>query len=129
MNSLRIAEKQEAEVMTKSKESFKCSIHVLSLSNIGKKEARGIIHAYEGKYFKEPITGEVKITYPLGVDVYLKIKNCKTVGELLWDVSQAYIKIYKHPEKYRIWGHKMDDLYFERIEISRDGNVELGMGS
>lgn len=127
----RIVAKQEIDLPAKYDEKFDFSVHVSSLSNIERKYAVALIYSQDGeKYLKKPLTGEIRLTYPLGVDVYLKIKNCASVGGLLWDISQVYKEeIYKDPKRYGIWGHSIGDLYFESITIFHNGSIELGMGS
>ena len=126
----RIVQQQEIDLPAKYDKKFDFSVHVSSLSNIERKYAVALIYSQNReKYFEKPLTGEVRLTYPLGVDVYLKIKNCASVGGLLWDISQVYKNIYKDPEKYGVWGHGIGDLYFESITIFCNGSIELGMGS
>lgn len=51
------------------------------------------------------------------------------VGYFLWVVSKEYERIYTEHERYRIWGHAMSDLAFERLTLMEDGMVHLGIGS
>jgi hypothetical protein len=51
------------------------------------------------------------------------------LGLFLREVARKYKEIYKKPGKYGIWGHSIDDLAFESVEIKKDGRVVLGIGS
>jgi len=37
------------------------------------------------------------------------------IGDLVWAIGQAYRYIYADPEKFKIWGHALSDLYIEGI--------------
>jgi len=113
-------------------EKLRFNVSVAALSNIKKEDAVLIVHAYDGeRYFKKPVTGKVIITYPLGKDLsyVVDVKHCENVTELLWDVSQAYREIYRYPRKYGIWGHSINQLFFERVDVYPDGRIEIGIGS
>lgn len=79
----------------------------------------------------------VTIDYPLDKGVQVKISaeeiggrhGTASMGRFLLAVAKAYHDIYKKPKKYGIWGHGIDDLYFERVTIPKHGVVDLGIGS
>jgi hypothetical protein len=41
--------------------------------------------------------------------------NNLAIGDLVWAIGQAYRYVYADPEKFRIWGHALGDLYIEGI--------------
>ncbi len=137
---------------------YKCVYHIKTVSEITEEQAsillkdnNGYSHVDMGsnKYCK------ILIDYPLNVTVELKlkVKNIKRFGSLLWKIAQAYKTIYEEEEKttttiiiprnkrkgminrnptdgkYGIWGHDLEDLYFEEIEIYDNGVIELFIGS
>ena len=86
------------------------------------------------------------IDYPLNLAAILAIEPMKIVtvggpkqkktsriewriGYFLWVVSKEYERIYKEHEHYGVWGHAMTDLAFERLTLTEDGMVHLGIGS
>jgi len=97
----------------------------------------------------EPRPLWVDITYPLKRGVRLLVKPlvreslpcraCKgdrkstrvemTPGYFLWMVAKEYERIYKEHAKYGVWGHALEDLWFERVTIQKDGVVDLFIGS
>lgn len=98
----------------------------------------------------EPRPLWVDITYPMKRGVRLLVKPlvrealpCKACprgerkvcrvqmspGYFLWMVANEYERVYKEHEKYGVWGHGLDDLWFERITIRKDGVVDLFIGS
>lgn len=108
-----------------------------------------------GRFIK--LSGNVFIDYPLSCIVEVPVKNVKTIGSLLWHISQAYQEIYEEEKKsssftqamgsvdkkghqmickrgksngkFGIWGHSLGDLWFEKITIYDNGNIILGIGS
>lgn len=49
------------------------------------------------------------------------------VGYVLWQLARAYQRIYREHRKYGVWGHAIEDLWFEGMEIRGDvGHVEIG---
>lgn len=84
----------------------------------------------------EPRDLFVVIDYPLeeAVEVTVTPKDYgvhgyPSLGAFLLTIAKKYEMIYKNPRKYGIWGHGIEDLYFERVSIKRDGMVELFIGS
>lgn len=51
-----------------------------------------------------------------------------SIGEVLWLLAQAYVEIYREPDRWGIWGHAMGDLVFEKIYV-RSGMLVVGVGS
>ena len=106
-----------------------------------------------GENFNEPVSGKAYITYPLKVIVEVEIENVETIGELLLKIAQTYRIIYDEEEKsstvdvlpedervpllnrnstdgkYGVWGHDIDDLVFESVEIYDNGVIEINIGS
>jgi len=52
----------------------------------------------------------------------------QTLGYVLWQLAQAYQRLYAEDEKWGIWGHSIDDLVFERVEM-QDDVIRVGVGS
>jgi len=50
-----------------------------------------------------------------------------SVGYVLWQLSQAYLTIYKSHKLWGVWGHGISDLHFERFELDDNiGRVDVG---
>ncbi len=146
--------KEELNKSDKSNLKIDLDIHIQTISEIDKDTAialiGGVINGKYEKYFNEPINGKFNITYPLKVIVEKELKNINSIGELLWEISQTYKKIYdeenksttispgyipgmmnrnKTNGKYGIWGHDLGDLVFEGIEIYDNGTIDFFVGS
>ena len=84
----------------------------------------------------EPRPLRVVIDYPIENPVELEIspkdyapKGHSSIGLLMYIIAKEYEQIYKNPKKHEIWGHGIGDLYFERITVNKNGQVELAIGS
>jgi hypothetical protein len=117
-------------------------------------------HTMKGKPKKnpEPPILEILVSYPLHRPVLLKLPPLTarvttifkgkaeepretlimSTGYLLYIVARLYTQIYKTPNSYGVWGHGINDLYFEGFVVSKtegtvDGKasreVQLLMGS
>lgn len=101
-------------------------------------------------FFDDKINGKAYITYPLSTIVEIEIKDVETIGELLWLIAKAYKEIYKEEDeaykqqkeepsnlinrqksngKYGVWGHFLEELYFEGIDIYDNGTIDIQIGS
>ena len=72
----------------------------------------------------------IEFDYPLGAPVFKTYKS-KTgfTRQLLFEkIQSGYLKIYYKPDKYGIWGHGIDDLALEGVQI-KDAKVTLSIGS
>lgn len=100
--------------------------------------------------FKEPVSGTIVLDYPLTNPYKMAVDGVKTVGELMWLIGQAYLAVYETEDRtasmveawedpnivnrgksngyYGVWGHSMDELVLEEIEI-KDGKIEVFIGS
>lgn len=135
---------------------FDCNQHLKTLLEYPRECVSELVTSFGKpaiKHFDEPITGVVNITYPLTNATKFKVKNITTVGELLYDIAREYERIYEDEEKstrepilaeedrgsfinrnttngtYGIWGHDIGDLFIEGVEITKDCNINLLMGS
>lgn len=136
------------------KKSIPVDVNVKALSEIPKKNAALIINSLDGqKWFIEPLVGRAYLSYPLSTNVEVDIDNINNIGELLWVLSQAYLKIYAEEEKtstekatpkeertgcinrnstngeYGIFGHDISDLVFEQISIDKNNLIRVSVGS
>lgn len=134
---------------------IKCNIHIETLTQITKEQAQDIINCTNENgdmvmNINPPIGGEVKIDYPLKNPDYLYLVAEKTIGGVLWEVAKRYKEIYKGERKtskelvknesdgllnrgttdgnYGIWGHELEDLWFEGIATEND-KIHLYIGS
>lgn len=76
--------------------------------------------------------GEFKVIldYPLGEDYVFTVKGPLSTYNLSVLIAQKYKEIYANPDKYSVWGHKMDDLYIEGLTVNlQKSTVEVDMGS
>lgn len=101
--------------------------------------------------FGQPISGTVKLDYPLTTPYEFKIYGATLVGEIVWLIAQAYVAIYeeelatatvaegfaapdslnrnKTDGKYGIWGHGIEDLVVEEIAINDPYTISVFIGS
>ena len=54
--------------------------------------------------------------------------QCLSFGHILWCLAKEYERIYREHEHYGVWGHAMDDLYFEGLKV-KEGNGHVLIGS
>lgn len=121
-------------------EKILLNIHVASLAEV-KGDLTKIISGENGNlggfgklYLdKEYEHLKVKIDYPLEVPYELVIPKAICVADIVCAVADAYKNvIYSSDEEtnpFGIWGHNIEDLWFERIDILDDNTVELFIGS
>lgn len=124
---------------------------VCTISSLKRNICEELIRYGDGEwFFDKPISGKVYITYPLSVIVEIEVKEVETVGGLLWLIAKAYREIYKEEEdaykkqvkrptnslnreksngKYGIWGHFLEELIFEGVEIHDNGTIHISIGS
>jgi hypothetical protein len=113
-------------------EHLNLNIHVGQLADI-QTPVNHILTSLEGKQYLsreyEDLTFE--IDYPLELEkVKVKIPKAKSLADVLVPIANAYKNVvYKDQIKYGIWGHDLEDLFFEGITINDDGTTELHMGS
>jgi len=71
---------------------------------------------------------EFTLKYPIRVHKIVKIKNPKCVADILFPIAKAYREIYWQADKYKVWGHSFEQLYFEKITID-NGKAQIAIGS
>jgi hypothetical protein len=98
----------------------------------------------------------VRLSYPLSRDLVLTVRPYTipggrrpmfvrsrarsgrrvemTVGYFLWAVAREYRRIYRRHRHWGVWGHGLDDLWFEIVEVTglgKDGvwEADIGIGS
>jgi hypothetical protein len=67
----------------------------------------------------------IDLSYPLGVGSRVTVHPYT----MKFSREGESKRVYTEHERYKVWGHAMDDLYFEGFVISEDGEVRLRMGS
>ena len=72
--------------------------------------------------------GFLYLRYPLSVWAKVKIQY-SSIYELIDTIKKGYKEIYSNPDKFGIWGHYISDLVIEGIEIFKDGDISLSIGS
>ena len=90
------------------------------------------LFGYVDSYFKNH-TVNVTINYPLKNPYTFTVK-CIVLNDLINEIVLAYRRIYEeekeNPGKYGIWGHRIEDLWLERMILDIEtGNVKLFVGS
>ncbi|MFZ1809321.1 MAG: hypothetical protein WAU36_18955 [Cyclobacteriaceae bacterium] len=82
--------------------------------------------------FHAPVNGKFNIDYPF-VDVIFEFEviDAKSVGEILSQISNAYVKVYEWIGDTNIrYLHEIDELVFEEsIRIYENGTIEFSVGS
>ena len=72
----------------------------------------------------------VEFDYPLSDTFSFKMRGPVTMKFLIKFVRKIYQeKIYKDWEKYGLWGHCIEDLVIENVNVKRNGTITLGIGS
>lgn len=78
-------------------------------------------------------TYTLTIDYPLDKPAKFKIstgKNGLSFLSLLKRIGSLYKKVYENEDKYGVWGHVIDDLQLEGIDINHKKNtIDLYIGS
>lgn len=77
-------------------------------------------------------TLSINIDYPIrGIrgTVQIKVKQASSLHDILLPVSKAYEQIYQRAKEFGVWGHSINDLFFERVSINEDGTCEISIGS
>jgi hypothetical protein len=73
------------------------------------------------------------LNYPLSKEFSFIVKTGKKgldLPALLKKIAQTYVKIYKHGDKYGIWGHGIEDLSIQTIHVDHEKKrIKVGMGS
>lgn len=101
--------------------------------------AENIKYQAEGdRVFIPSLTGNVLITYPLGVLAVVSVEEVKSRDQLIKEIVEAYHEIYRLEEDsiqkigtgiFRIWGHSLRDLVLHTINIYEQGIITLGIDS
>lgn len=122
-------------------DDFMLNHHVESIASIPFETAQRLIiggakkalHGIALEIEPQPIT--IRLNYPLSRAVEVTIKPYErngrkwmNLGYILWIIAREYKRIYKQHKHYGIWGHMLDDLWFERLTI-KNGRGELFIGS
>jgi len=105
----------------------------LNLSYVGESQLRRERHVFRTHLEKAGDSLSFVVDYPMSrvavVTVFpARVENRKrsvtSVESILWGLAQAYKAIYADWEKWGVWGHGIEDLVFESIEV----DVETGRG-
>jgi len=136
--------------------NFFCYLHLDTLASLTLEQAdrmTTLVHVEEEE-IKDPNTNwtdfqprsiETTLSYPFMRSVKLTIQpyeieftrgeeswkrsNIMTAGYFLWTIARTYRDIYARHEHFGVWGHALDDLYFEGVVIDSDGIAEVLLGS
>lgn len=138
-----------ADLRREMEEQFKWNIrlmyHIETVASLELSVVEKLLYGIDedGHYQKTLPTRTygVIIGYPLSVDVALTIppltiKSRRTGKErqeqnvpyLLWTIARAYAHIYEHWEDHGVWGHALNDLWFEQLRINGE-ELSIGIGS
>jgi hypothetical protein len=126
--------------------SFSCNIKISVFASLTKNQALAVIAAAKEKprvkqfqtetYFdtEEVIAAfdyPLKSKYLLRTDLTLDFNGKPMrmhIGYFLWQVAKFYKdEIYAYRKKYGVWGHNIDDLYFEGIILRKIGKNYYGI--
>jgi hypothetical protein len=115
-------------------EKVKLNISVKGLSEIQGDVTR-IINGTDGKRYLDKEYSDLvfEIDYPLSTKVEVKIPKAKSIADILVPIADPYKNIIyidaDKENKYGVWGHGIQDLYFEGFTINENGVSELYIGS
>lgn len=86
------------------------------------------IFAYQS-YVTDHKTAKCIINYPLGVPCEFEVKLGR-IDELVDQICNKYREIYSEPDKWKIWGHVIEDLQLWGILLNTTTNtISLGVDS
>jgi len=72
----------------------------------------------------------LSLDYPLSRNYIFTVKGPLTVKALCSMISTAYHKIYLQEDYYGVWGHTIDDLWIEELNINHETKtIEVFIGS
>jgi hypothetical protein len=120
-----------------------CNFHVLTVASLTPDQADALLTGnVEGVDFDGVRALEravVDIEYPLHHTVTVAIapgtrggRPWMSAGYILWQTAQAYEQLYREEAvdgRHGVWGHCLNDLYFEGIRPHSTGYCELDIGS
>lgn len=70
------------------------------------------------------------IDYPMSVEHTFTVEGPLSTIELAIRVAKEYNKVYCEPDKYGIWGHCIEDLVLEGMDIDlKKKTIEIFVGS
>lgn len=126
--------------------SFSCNIKVSIFASLTANQALAVIAASKEfprvKQFQTQTYFDMKeviatFDYPLKRKYLLRTNPTLDfngepmpmhIGYFLWQVAKIYQdEIYKNRKKYGVWGHNIDDLYFEGIILRKIGKNYYGI--
>lgn len=106
--------------------------HFISISMLLKtnREIAGhFISFNKRRYLPNPLDAKIYLTYPLGCVVQVDAPHVTSVGEICYIVARAYEKIYGDENKYGVYGHTLESLVIEGMEIHGDATIIVHIGS
>jgi hypothetical protein len=118
---------------------YTCNVKVTTLASLTDRQAKDVVSVAKIKpMFKYGAFAEsyfdvdkviAAFDYPLKRKCILTIQPMLDfkgmpmvmhIGYFLWQVARAYRdELYVYPQKYGVWGHSLNDLYFERIVLKK----------
>jgi len=112
-------------------EEIRLNISINDLSKVIGDVTNIINSVDDGKRFLDKKYDELtfSLDYPLERSVEITIFNAETIADILVPIANCYKDIYKQPEKYGVWGHSIEDLYFERLLLKEEGYSHVFIGS
>lgn len=150
-------------VRTKLSGEWNCNYHMEDVASLSPEQANVLLFGIDwlGErdrwYFHAPMTLEVTLSYPLSVEVRVRIapprramplpgaslfegmdskddfpvggEEFNSFGLFLLAVAKEYERIYSDKKKHGVWGHGIGDLYFEQVRVGKDGSAFVSIGS
>lgn len=105
-----------------NKQKVSCNISIDSLDSCS-----GNIFLPPGQCY------QLTINYPLETQYNIFIETTKNgmgLSQLLFEIGKAYKRIYESPKRYGVYGHSINDLYLEGIDVDHDKQIiTLSVGS
>lgn len=126
--------------------------HLASVASLDLRTAQRVVTAFDAEEHRcvsilPARTYRAKLIYPLTVDVMISIPPVTVthptrpgrperkpqqqvdVGYLAWVIAKTYAEtIYKEWERFGVWGHAIEDLWFETMDIEGE-KLEVFLGS
>lgn len=126
--------------------------HLASVASLDLRTAQRVVTAFDEEEHRcvsllPTRTYRAKLIYPLNVDVMISIppvtvtharrpgrpkrtpKPHVDVGYLVWVIAKTYAEtIYKDWKRFGVWGHAIEDLWFESLHIEGE-KLDMFLGS
>ncbi len=119
--------KRSEEIQTVQKKEINlgyCSISYVVDSGYSQLQTDNEIEIDRNEIVYNKKSIKLEIDYPLDVSAFFDLvadnKKNFTRSELVEKICKSYQQVYSEPDKYKIWGHDIEDLILHTAHIEND---------